>query len=910
MYQVVIAMVPEGPGLSPDALDGLRGQDLFKLVSTDGLRMSFEGPGGGISPTFVRSHRTRWVLRDDVTRSSLGELVIGIMNRPGASTPLALMSDSWISFAHESNPGGQEIIVSKGAIEGRVSMRQSGTVLLGSINGGPEQVLVRDVPLSSTGSFLFEIVMPLNRARGVTNRLANELVPEYAGSWTVTANPPLGQNLPAGTEPEGRTPFQFDLVGLHLTVDSAVYLSDEVIPKTETEPEKRWSRGGTYQVTSRILGNQDFAGVFGAKTLGWKAEVISPSNEVIRTLYGLTPQGGFPVEWDGKTSSGQSAPGGIRYGIRMSALVRDNVDPTDPAENSGGHLKTSSLAEGPADADLPAFGELQVTPNPYIVYEYRFDDEGYAIWPDDTGDGIPDRFPDDDGDGVPDYEAGTVVPIEIYAPLNRKGYDTTWSVEVFAEDGTTRLHEPWTGVGDVSVTWEDPPQDLEPQELEVKLISTTCWSAVELEVRAQNDPVRICGDPLRRTRSLRIGSAISMTVESDPEFNPDDPFAGVLSNGLIGASDPSADLLGDILRNVSRDRRLRITVKGVKRSVSSIPCILTNESGSTKTVQLQRSADGSSLEVQTELSQSLLDSKADFCAIDDAFDGKIGALFSTLMTGLPSSTNFPKPRVFRGRTIGADETVDSTIVRRQMLQDNLALTSVGTLKSCGFEKWRATVNVTGPNGEAVEVKADFKVQNVASALLVNCANKGEKLLVESTFLSPLSMALSGVHTAIVGGGDALRIRNYDVPRHALSDADDVPWGAIWNAKRGDSGSVFMGYRNQAPSDEDFEQVLQEYFSLLASFEARGVANSRRKAWLMSNYALREARNACVLDAGGYHYIHGGWEYDKDGRYRYNPKVWQIAFVSIRSADWRRQRPSGIAVPVFAAGHSKAEEGFR
>ena len=370
---------------------------------------------------------------------------------------------------------------------------------------------------------------------------------------------------------------------------------------------------------------------------------------------------------------------------------------------------------------------------------------------------------------------------------------------------------------------------------------------------------------------------------------------------LIGSSvGPGSPRIVELLSNVSLDRYVDLEMIHPPDGIKTATGVITTGKGSTAKFELKVSRNGSFEATSIPIPDSLLTTnRPDFTTLEQGYETVDS--FHSFLSGFQSFSGFPSPRLSRGRGY---ERLPSFDELGAFFRELNCLTRRDTIKACGFEKARATVTYKDPKtGEAKELLADFKVRETAS--IVHWLGRGTaEFLFESTtsgnsgFISANDMFLEEVRLLILSGTDGLEVRNFDISTNSpKGDSDVVQHGKTWENRRA-NGAIYLGYRLQAPSRAIYTKIFPKFLSELQRLEARGQSNSIRWAWLLANSTEGDGRSACVLDSGGFHYIHGGWTFDEEGRFAVNRRVWStdLDLVSVAKAHWSMDGDSSSKKP--------------
>lgn len=922
--ELIFAMAPTGPGHPGPSLDGLRGQDLFELRAraSKGSQVRgrsidrFQKNSGNLY-----SCQSLWEL-GALQGGSLefGERNEGTVNGYGSGAgtgydAIVFASDGYLVFDKViSLQGVQEISFSHGDLVGRARFWQDGTALRVQINDQPEAVVDptffrNSFPLACGGYYLrFSAILPLEY--GHFAGLSSDLLHDYAGGWTVDSNPPLLEtNCTINEANVGTTPCQFLLKALVVEVESAVFRPDSVDPVTKD----KFCEGATYTANAEVLGGEP---VLEAETgrLGWRASVVNPSNEVIRTMYGFGSLGQFTIEWDGLTDAGRKAPGGIKYGIRVSAVI-ESIGLADRPIEVEGRVYSTAGGAGPPDADLPPYNPLQgqISPDPYIPYTdeeingWVWSDDGYQVWPDADGDGVQ-EFPDHDNDGSPDFEPGQPPPgIRIFAPLVRTGVKTSWFLEAWTEDESTKLKE-WAGDDNIDLEWpyEEIPKDLEPQKLKYKLTVSTC--------RDNNVPIEI--------RAQQFGGCVAASLEATQQYGAQSPqlsirastnplALGIPTSSTDGAALKEAYRLFSTVHRVGVGSTFEIEASGLPGGPSA-PTKVTVSVSSLNTgkalpddVVLSETSRGSgtyvgTMSVPADLLLPQVGPK-DTQQRDIQTPYVLGSISSAIYNVSTLFERYVAPRYPAERvSLGNYSTADYLSLTGTKPFPHVAgrpadgaAATVANVQTLGFETLIASLNVID-----APLTAYVKVASPARVAMLNFHGAhydGSLGLMDDQFDQAadfyphdlLPQYSQNLDVLFFAACNVLDINDYNNSMLNEVRSDNLPgWtpsslrenpGLKWDKEfilkhqssrpPGRPPQVLLGYNGPAPA-QLVGEVMTEYGNQLPNFS--GAANAQQMAWMTANLIVGQSDpasgsyaslclQACAIDKDRYYYI--PFEYD-------------------------------------------------
>ena len=525
-------------------------------------------------------------------------------------------------------------------------------------------------------------------------------------------------------------------------------------------------------------------------------------------------------------------------------------------------------------------------------------------------------FPD--SPSVPEEERATT---EIYAELETEGVDdgVTYEIHIMSQDGELlktieseeagfEILEYWDGL-------DDEGNPIQPQLLKIEVTAQTCRiSAAQpqanVSVATQNSD-QVCIST-KRARELDLGG-----VGPTPVL---EAFSRSGSGRLLIGSSEALDLddstLNKLLGQLTTDGKISLFLRDAPQGQNSFSGEIVAPNGVKVPVQLLRS--GENAKVDVDLPMSVLSSSQNTYVVIDggeltgAFQGdpdsETSDIVKSLVEALPSTSSFPSPRSNRGRIVRRRPQNRFSEEFSEFVSGVQALTSEPLVKSTGFEKLGVSVAYRDNRGTLRRLDADFKLENPSEFVHWRGPSLGAVLFVPGSSSAPAAMSLRNSKTVVLSGCDALSIHNYDLPYILVPAGADATHGISWSSARPE-GSVFLGYRNFPPAQPVYNRIITKFFEEVVrldnSLPSSERVNALRWAWLNANFSEWTGGMACVLDDGGFHYIHGMLRYDsRGGRRNFRRNKF---FVTISRADFNKPRPNvdansdGIPdVPSFRA----------
>ena len=565
---VALALAPKEPGREAPDLSAWKGRDLFAVGQSSASDQDPRARGIITAPTinpnvgYIYTSVGTWRLRDRRLQVLTGSLNGGFANDAGGRISTSYLSDDCVYWTRTYDLSGekrQKLSVEHDKLKGVAEIYWRNGIIYAEVNGGPPLFAGR-ISESYLTNVNLTLILPLEGGLA-ENGMPNDLLAEYVGVWTVKAEPEVA---PFPGSAEGGTPFTFSLRSLIVEEIEAVKRDDLVNPQTQAKE----SAGATFTAVAKMNRatalDPNLDGAYyreNGRTLYWRADVFPERNprDQIRRFTGDAPfvASGtqINIDWDGLSNAGARQPGDTNYGIAITAVVGPSGQ--DP-NNALGEIVTVTPGAGPPEI-IHDDVKLELSPDPYIPYTaeelvYSFDADGNPVWPDDDGDGQPDRFPDHNHDGVPDLQPGeSPPPLKISAKISKLGYKTSWYLEVLDEKGDPVGSDPsspgyppgpppWSGDNDVDLEWRYPRADLDPQKLKFVLTVTRC----------RNEPnVQILG----QTTTPTIGCP-SFKLDGEIAYGEGQPVLEVLAGGASGGEDSMLALgFEDGNANVSENAR-------------------------------------------------------------------------------------------------------------------------------------------------------------------------------------------------------------------------------------------------------------------------------------------------------------------------------------------------------------------
>lgn len=645
---VALALAPKEPGGEAPDLSAWKGRDLFAVGQRSASDPDPRARGIITAPTinqnvgYIYTSVGSWRLRDRYLQVLTGSLNGGFANDAGGRVSTSYLSDDCVYWTRTYDLSGekrQKLSVEHDKLKGVAEIYWRNGIIYAEVNGGPPLFAGR-ISESYLTNVNLTLILPLEGGL-VENGMPNDLLAEYVGVWTVKAEPDVA---PFPGSAEGGTPFTFSLRSLIVEEIEAVKRDDLINPQTQAKE----SAGATFTAVAKM--NKDTAldpnldGAYyreNGRTLYWRADVFPERNprDQIRRFTGSAPFVAtgtrIEIDWDGLSNAGTRQPGETNHGISVTAVI--GTSGQDP-NNALGEIVTVTPGAGPSEI-IHDDVKLELSPNPYIPYTseelaYSFDADGNPVWPDDDGDGQPDRFPDHNHDGVPDLQPGeSPPPLKISAKVFKLGYKTSWYLEVLDEKGDQVESDPsspsyppgppWSGNNDVDLEWRYPRADLDPQKLKFVLTVTRC----------RNEPnVQILG----QTTTPTVGCP---SVKFDGEIAyGDQPLTLEIRAGsnVVGSSNdklqkPSADAIKR-LSKVNPDATYHLVASNVKYvddavKPQRIKVVLTGPgSGKTGDINLNKVTVGEEVTYEADISLSSLNQGTEplssFTFVDSYLEGK------------------------------------------------------------------------------------------------------------------------------------------------------------------------------------------------------------------------------------------------------------------------------------------------
>lgn len=771
------------------------------------------------------------------------------------------------------------------------------------------------------------MILPLNGAQ-----FGAESLEDVLGTWTVSASPdfPAVREYSAAGPDIGRTPFDFTLKGLVTKEITAVHRPDIIDEVTE----QAYSAGAVFQVQLSMLpAGMESTYLFAeSRPIAYKAEIFANGGDVVHTMWGQAPalagdQARLTIDWDGFVAGGQRAAGDTAYGVRLTSML-DEARAAEPKEAWG---CVWSVGHGPVGVDPKREGDLQVSPDPYIPYtqeelEVAYDEDGNPVWPDDDGDGNPDRFPDHDGDGIPDFEAwDSPPPLEITA-FPGSSSSTDWTLRVYDDEGNEiegswegpTPGPPWMGQGVVDISWL-PPSDLTTGELKFVLTITDCRQPPDLQILARNEPCQTLTEEVTITYGEKKGLLQIEDEESGMLLATSDPVPYVGGSDFLLASldvalappmillSSSNDAILMKRRNQPQRFKVRYLVKNVDaQGKDDVPVTISssvsNPSGFDVTLQ-----KGSTGLTHTEFSAVMtLSDHGSSGGNSLKIDSVSGPTFSTVdntsgkvRPGANAETDY-----WNGDAQDADEWrryepgrelgFSGNLTPREKSSDKYRKEKIPPVKEAVIAGGYEDLVVTHKKDRAL--KAWTRVKNQAKSLYVSSHGYPDgRFLVGDGYFAPTDLGehwKDDIDLGIFALCSVLNIGNFNEWSQYRGEH-----GAEWHARM-NPGAVLLGYNAIAPAADlnlggvyADTRILMRYRDNLSKLSYPDDDEQKAMSWLLSNASMevRLADDACAVTERYYYFIHTVPTTVAGGQIAEAKKQNDLGVRSTNRAIWRLHR---------------------